>query len=315
MDPLPTGSLSWRQRLRDFVALTKPRIVLLLLVTTLVPMIVAARGWPGTRLVLATLIAGYLMAGSANAMNMAIDADIDRYMGRTALRPIPAGRMRRRTAVRFSLMAGAVATAIFLWLVHPLAALLAVAGWVYYVGLYTLGLKRRSPHNIVIGGGAGAFPPLVGWAAVTGTVSLTALYLFLIVFFWTPPHFWALALVKEGDYGRVGVPMAPNVWGPEETARQMLVYTAVLVVLTLLPVAWGAFGALYLAAAVALGGWLLRGVWRLRRAPRAAPMAWGVYRASLLYLGLLFLAMAVDGLVRPTGPVLRGPDLPLPPGL
>lgn len=301
--------------MRDFVTLTKPRIVLLLLVTTVVPMVVAARGWPGTRLVLATLLAGYLMAGSANAMNMAIDADIDRRMGRTSRRPIPAGRMRRRTAVLFSLACGIAATVLFVAAVHPLAAVLAVAGWVYYVGLYTLLLKRRSPHNIVIGGGAGAFPPLVGWAAVTGTVSLTALYLFLIVFFWTPPHFWALALVKERDYGRVGVPMAPNVWGAEETTRQMLIYGVVLVVLTVLPVAWGAFGAVYGAAAVVLGGWLLRGIWRLRRTPRATPVAWQVYRASLLYLGLLFLAMAVDGVVRPVGPVLRGPDLPLPPGL
>ena len=188
--------------------------------------------------------------------------------------------------------------------------MLALAGYLYYVFIYTRWLKRTSPQNIVVGGAAGAFPPLVGWAAATGEVSLTAVYLFLIVFFWTPPHFWALALVKQKDYGRVGVPMAPNVWGERETMRQMLVYTLVLIPLSLVPVSYGGLGWVYGALALGLGLWLLRDVLRLRRAANLTAPAWTLYRNSLLYLALLFAAMALDGVLpfggraNPRDPVL-----------
>lgn len=286
-----------RERLRDYVTLTKPRIISLLLVTTLVPMIVAVRGWPDTRTVLLTLIGGYLMAGGANAVNMYLDRDLDARMPRTRLRPIPSGRMSPRHVLAFGLVLATASTLIFVGGVNPLSALLALTGFLYYIFVYTRWLKRISPQNIVIGGAAGAFPPLVGWAAATGGLSLTAWYLFLIVFFWTPPHFWALALVKQKDYGAAGVPMAPNVWGERATMRQMLIYTAFLVPLTLVPVSYGGFGLLYGVVALALGAWLLRDVLRLFRAADLRRPAWTLYRDSLLYLALLFAAMAVDGVV------------------
>ena len=309
----------WRQRASDYVTLTKPRIISLLLVTTVVPMVIAARGWPGSALVAWTMLGGYLMAGGANAINMFLDRDIDAVMGRTSLRPIPSGRMSPGHVLAFGVALGAAAFGVVWAMVNPLAAVLALAGLLYYVFVYTQWLKRRSPQNIVIGGAAGAFPPLVGWAAATGGLSLTALYLFLIVFFWTPPHFWALALVKQGDYGRVGVPMAPNVWGKEETLRQMMIYTLVLVPLTLAPVTYGGLGLVYGASAAVLGGWLIAGVVRVRRAADFTRPAWALYRSSLLYLALLFVAMAVDGFVpqdrigAPSPIGLSGPDIAIVP--
>lgn len=304
----------WAQRLRDYVTLTKPRIISLLLVTTLAPMILAVRGWPGWATVLWTMVGGYLMAGGANAINMFMDRDIDARMARTALRPIPSGRMSPGHVLAFGIALGAAAFAAFALRVNPLSAWLALAGLLFYVFVYTRWLKRTSPQNIVIGGAAGAFPPLVGWAAATGQVTLTAVYLFLIVFFWTPPHFWALALVKQKDYGRVGIPMAPNVWGERETLRQMMVYTLVLVPITLIPVAFGGLGLVYGVLAAALGAWLLADVVRVARAVDRTRPAWTLYRNSLLYLALLFAAMMFDGLV-PFGHadaeehiILRGPD-------
>ena len=282
------------QRLRDYVTLTKPRIISLLLVTTLAPMVIAARGWPSGWAVLWTMVGGYLMAGGANAINMYLDRDIDRGMARTSLRPIPSGRMSPAHVLGFGVTLGAAAFAIFTAFVNLLSAVLALAGLLYYVFIYTRWLKRTSPQNIVIGGAAGAFPPLVGWAAATGEVTLTAIYLFLIVFFWTPPHFWALALVKQKDYGNVGVPMAPNVWGERETLRQMLIYTLILVPMSILPVGFGELGMVYGVCATVLGVWLLRGVLRVRRAEKLTQPAWSLYRSSLLYLALLFAAMAVD---------------------
>lgn len=287
----------FRQRLRDYVTLTKPRIISLLLVTTVVPMVIAVRGWPGGWLVFWTMLGGYLMAGGANAINMYIDRDIDAHMPRTALRPIPSGRMSPRHVLAFGIVLAAAAFAIFALEANLLSAWLALAGLLYYVFIYTRWLKRTSPQNIVIGGAAGAFPPLVGWAAATGEITLTAVYLFLIVFFWTPPHFWALALVKQKDYGRVGVPMAPNVWGERETMRQMLFYTVLLLPVTLAPVAYGGLGLVYGVLALLLGGWLLHGVIQLLRAPDLTRPAWTLYRNSLLYLALLFGAMVVDGLL------------------
>jgi heme o synthase len=277
---------------RDFVALTKPRIISLLLVTTIAPMYVV--GHPSLRLMLAVFVGGYLMAGGANAVNMYIDRDIDDVMTRTRLRPIPSGRMRPEAVLAFGVLCATTATFLLAHEANLLTAVLALAGFYTYVFVYTRWLKRSSPQNIVIGGAAGAFPPLVGCAAVTGRIDLFAVYLFLIIFYWTPPHFWALALNKQRDYGNAHVPMAPLIWGERETMRNMLWYTLILLPLTLLPVAFGALGVPYLVMAAALGGWLLIGVIRVIRAADFVKPAWSVYKYSLLYLALLFAAMVVD---------------------
>lgn len=292
----PVGAPADTPLSRDLVALTKPRIISLLLVTTAAPMYAA--GSPSLWTVLLVMIGGYLMAGGANAVNMYIDRDIDDVMARTRLRPIPSGRMTPTQVLAFGVACATFATWMLAHFVNVLTAGLALAGFYFYVFIYTRILKRTSPQNIVIGGAAGAFPPLVGWAAVTGALDVTALCLFLIVFYWTPPHFWALALLKQVDYGRAKVPMAPLVWGERETMHQMVWYTVILLVLTVLPVLYGAFGLLYLASAVILGGLLLWGVlkvlWAAQKGePWTAP-AWWVYKYSLLYLALLFVAMGVD---------------------
>jgi protoheme IX farnesyltransferase len=240
------------------------------------------------------MIGGYLMAGGANAVNMYIDQDIDDRMARTRTRPIPGGRMTPRAVLAFGLALAVAATWLLANYVNVLTSALALAGFYFYVFVYTRWLKRTTPQNIVIGGAAGAFPPLVGWAATTGSIDLTALYLFLIVFYWTPPHFWALALLKQVDYGRAGVPMAPVVWGERETMDQMLWYTVLLIALTVIPAAYGAFGAIYLVSALALGGLLLWGVIRIRLEQPWTGAAWWTYKYSLLYLALLFVAMVVD---------------------
>jgi protoheme IX farnesyltransferase len=280
---------------RDLVALTKPRIISLLLVTTIAPMFVAGR--PGWLLVLAVFIAGYLMAGGANAVNMYLDRDIDDLMARTRLRPIPSGRMQPREVLAFGVLLATTATFIFAQVANVLTAALALVGFYFYVFVYTRWLKRSTPQNIVIGGAAGAFPPLVGWAAVTNSVDLLAIYLFLIIFYWTPPHFWALALLKQRDYDRAGVPMAPLVWGERETKRQMLWYTAILLPVTLLPYVFGGLGIVYFAAAALLGMAFLRDVARVMRATEWTKSAWRLYKFSLLYLALLFAAMVVDRLI------------------
>ncbi|MFO0070789.1 MAG: heme o synthase [Gemmatimonas sp.] len=281
---------------RDLVALTKPRIISLLLVTTAAPMYAA--GSPSLWTVLLVMVGGYLMAGGANAVNMYIDRDIDDVMARTRLRPIPSGRMSPTQVLAFGVFCATLATWMLAHFVNVLTAGLALAGFYFYVFIYTRILKRTSPQNIVIGGAAGAFPPLVGWAAVTGTLDVTALCLFLIVFYWTPPHFWALALLKQVDYGRAKVPMAPLVWGERETMLQMVWYTVILLALTVLPVLYGAFGLLYLVSALVLGGLLLWGVlkvlWAAQQGQPWTGPAWWVYKYSLLYLALLFVAMGVD---------------------
>jgi protoheme IX farnesyltransferase len=281
---------------RDLVSLTKPRIISLLLVTTVMPMYAA--GSPTWLTVLLVMVGGYLMAGGANAVNMYLDRDIDDVMARTRLRPIPSGRMAPIQVLAFGVACATLATWMLAYFVNVLTGMLALAGFYFYVFIYTRWLKRSSPQNIVIGGAAGAFPPLVGWAAVTGTLDVTALLLFLIVFYWTPPHFWALALLKQVDYGRARVPMAPLVWGERETMHQMVWYTIILLALTLLPVLYGAFGLIYALSAIVLGALLMGGVWRVLQAARkGAPWsgpAWWVYKYSLLYLALLFLAMAID---------------------
>src|SRR6476620_914735 len=278
--------------LRDLVMLTKPRIISLLLVTTIAPMFVA--GNPGWLRCVVVLFGGYLMAGGANAVNMYLDRDIDTQMSRTRLRPIPSGRMGPRAVLAFGVALATAATFLLARYTNVLTAVLALAGFYFYVFVYTRWLKRTTPQNIVIGGAAGAFPPLVGWASMTGTIDLTAIYLFLIVFYWTPPHFWALALLKQRDYGRAGVPMAPLVWGEHETMRQMMWYNVILIALTLLPATFGAFGVIYLTSAIVLGAILLGGVIRVSTSSDWTKPAWWVYKFSLLYLALLFLAMVVD---------------------
>jgi protoheme IX farnesyltransferase len=281
--------------LRDFISLTKPRIISLLLVTTIMPMFVA--GTPSFMTVLLVTIGGYLMAGGANAVNMYLDADIDDVMTRTRKRPIPSGRMTPIAVLAFGVALATGATYLLARFVNVLTALLALVGFYFYVYVYTRWLKRSSPQNIVIGGAAGAVPPLVGWAAVTGSLDLTAAYLFLIVFFWTPPHFWALALNKQRDYGTAHVPMAPLVWGEHETRIQMVWYSVVLVVLTLLPLAYGVFGWIYAIAATLLGAEFLREAVAVRRAADFVRPSWRLYGYSLLYLALIFVAMAVDRVV------------------
>ncbi|MGI8618189.1 MAG: heme o synthase [Gemmatimonadaceae bacterium] len=280
---------------RDLLALTKPRIILLLLVTTVAPMYVAGR--PSALLLLVVLAGGYLMAGGANAVNMYFDRDIDDTMARTKLRPIPSGRMSPAAVLAFGVALSTAATFLLARFANLLTAALALGGFYFYVLIYTRWLKRSSPQNIVIGGAAGAFPPLVGWAAVTNGIDLTALYLFAIVFYWTPPHFWALALLKQKDYGNAGVPMAPLVWGERETMDQMLWYMFILIPLTVLPVAFGALGWIYLGSALLLDGIFLGAIIKLRRTAEWKGLAWWLYRFSLLYLALLFLAMAIDRVI------------------
>jgi protoheme IX farnesyltransferase len=278
----------------DLVTLTKPRIISLLLVTTVTPMFITPAGLPSISLVLWVILGGYLMAGGANAINMWFDRDIDNKMSRTRLRPIPAGRISAAAGLAFGVVLGLLAFAVFWYQVNALSAWLALSGLLFYVFIYTIWLKRSSPQNIVIGGAAGAFPPLVGWVAVTGRLDLAAIYLFAIVFYWTPPHFWALALIKQGEYARAGVPMLPVVHGEQRTKFEMLAYTLMLFPLTLMPAFFGALGAFYAIAATLLGARLLWYCIRLRQERVSSPLAWRMYRYSLLYLALLFGAMGVD---------------------
>ena len=291
-DALALGGV--RQVLADYVTLTKPRVQLLLLLTTVTTMYVA--GDPSMTLVALTVLGGSLSAGGAAAVNHYWDRDIDAQMARTATRPVPSGRVSPRAALIYGLVLAALSFLLLATTVNLLSAFLALAGFLGYVFVYTIWLKRTTPQNIVIGGAAGAVPPLVGWAAVTGGLDPAALYLFAIVFYWTPPHFWALSLLMKDEYARVGVPMMPVVHGEAETRRQIVLYTTLLVILTLLPVAFGFFGAVYAAGAVVLGGAFLALAVRLqRRADRRSALR--TYLFSLAYLALLFGAMVVDARV------------------
>ncbi|MBI4496861.1 MAG: protoheme IX farnesyltransferase [Chloroflexi bacterium] len=286
-------AVSWRRMALAYVALTKPRIIWLLLVTTLGAMLVAAEGLPPLALVLWTMLGGALGAGSANAINCYLDRDIDTLMRRTNERPIPAGLVTPTSALGFGLALGLLSFTILTAFVNLLAALLTMAGLLFYVFVYTRWLKRTTPSNIVIGGAAGAVPPLVGWAAVTGEISLLAVYLFAIIFFWTPPHFWALSLLIRREYERARIPMLPVVRGDEETRRQILRYTVLLVALTVALVSIGLMGGFYLAAALVLGGLFLYYAARLRREATTAA-ARRLFQYSILYLVLLFAAMVLD---------------------
>jgi len=277
--------------LRDFVTLTKPKVQSLLLLTTATTMYVA--GDPSLGLVFLTCLGGALSAGGAGAVNHAIDRDIDRTMTRTAGRPVAAGRIPAQTAIGFGALLELASFALLAVAVNPLAALLSLCGLAGYVFVYTLWLKRSTPQNIVIGGAAGAMPPLVAWAAVTGGLSGTALFLFAIVFFWTPPHFWALSLLMKDEYAKAGVPMLPVIRGEDETRRQILLYTVLLYAVTQLPFCAGGFGAAYLVASMTLGAGFIYCAVRLLR---AADRAWALrtYLFSLAYLALLFLSMPID---------------------
>jgi heme o synthase len=289
-----TAGVELGQVLADYVTLTKPKVQLLLLLTTVTTMYVA--GDPSAGLVALTVIGGSLSAGGAAAVNHYWDRDIDAEMARTATRPVPSGRVRPRSALIYGVVLAALSFLLLATTVNLLSAFLALSGFLGYVFVYTIWLKRSTPQNIVIGGAAGAVPPLVGWAAVTGGLDPAALYLFAIVFYWTPPHFWALSLLMKDEYARVGVPMMPVVHGEAETRRQIVLYTTLLGVLTLLPVLFGFFGAIYAAAAVALGGVFLALAVRLqRRADRRSALR--TYLYSLAYLALLFGAMVVDARV------------------
>ena len=295
--PVAAGAPLERDRSRTllaYVQLTKPRVMSLLLATTAAAMIIAAHGLPDVGVFLATLLGGALMSGGAGAINHYVDRDIDPLMGRTAWRPIPSGVISPRAALQFGIGLAVIASAVLIAFVNVLACVLALVGLLGYVFIYTLWLKRSTPSNIVIGGAAGAIPPLVGWAAVTNEISsLTAWYLFAIIFFWTPPHFWALSLLIRKHYERAGVPMLPVVRGEDETRRQIVLYSLLLVVLTLVLSPFGMMGVVYFAAATVLGGLFIRDALRLWR--RATPQAARrLYLYSILYLFALFAAMAVD---------------------
>jgi heme o synthase len=279
--------------LRDYLALTKPRIIALLLVTTVATMFAADPSGPGLATVLWTILGGYMAAGGAGAINHYLDRDRDARMARTRGRPLVAGRIEPLHGLLFGVALGALATVQLAVTVNALAAALALCGLLGYVFVYTIWLKPLTPQNIVIGGAAGAMPPLVGWAAATGGLAPEALYPFGIVFLWTPPHFWALSLLIKDDYARTGVPMLPVVRGEAATRRQILAYTLVLVAFTLLPVATGFLGALYAIAATVLGGAFATLAVRLLRSP-SRRAALRLYLSSLAYLALLFCAMAAD---------------------
>jgi protoheme IX farnesyltransferase len=278
---------------RDYVALTKPRIISLLLVTTVATMFVADPSGPSLAVILWTMLGGYLAAGGAGAINHYLDRDRDARMARTRARPLVSGRIEPWHGLGFGIALGTLATVQLALTVNALAAGLALAGLLGYVLVYTVWLKPLTPQNIVIGGAAGAMPPLVGWAAATGSLTLDALYPFGIVFLWTPPHFWALSLLIKEDYARTGVPMMPVVKGEAATRRQILVYSLVLVAFTILPVATGLLGGAYLAAALVLGAGFVALALRLALRP-SRRAALRLYLSSLAYLALLFCAMALD---------------------
>ncbi len=291
-------AVSWRAVVKDYVALTKPRIISLLLFTTLVPMLIAGDGPISPWLIWWTLLGGALAAGGAGAINMYLDRDIDAIMLRTRQRPVPDQRVSPLNALIFGLVLNVLAFVVLYLHTNLLTAVLAMIGTLYYVFIYTRWLKRNSPQNIVIGGAAGAVPPLVGWAAVTNQIGVEPLFLFAIIFYWTPPHFWALALLRRTEYARAGVPMMPVVRGEAETKWQILLYTLLLFALTLVLTPLGLAGPVYFICAVMLGGILLWYAYRLFR-EEGTRSAWKLYKYSLLYLALLFGALVLDHTVMP----------------
>lgn len=286
----------FRERAHDFFLLNKPVIVLLLLVTTYAGMVVGGKQIPSLALTFWTILGGALAAGGSSALNQYIDRELDKAMQRTARRPLPSGRMMAAEGLAYGTGACLAAFFILAVFVNLLATLLLLAGMIYYVLLYSVWLKKLTVQNIVIGGGAGAIPPLVGWAAATGSLNIPALFLFAIVFLWTPPHFWALALVRQKDYANAGIPMLPVVRGEQAARWQIFVYTLELVGLTLLMPIFHITGSLFLVSALVLGGWLISAAWRVWKTG-GNKTAWSMYRYSSMYLAFLFLALVLDVLI------------------
>lgn len=285
-----------KQRRKDFLALNKPIVVALLLSTTLFGMVIGAKGFPSLGIVLVTLVSGALAAGGSSAVNQYLDRDLDTKMTRTANRPIPAGRLTPAEGLAFGVTSLLVSFYLMAGLVNILAALLSLAGMIYYVVLYSVILKKRSSQNIVIGGGAGAIPPLVGWAAATGSLNFTAMALFLIIFLWTPPHFWSLAMLRKKDYAEAGVPMMPVDKGEEVTKKLIFQYTVVLVGFSVLLWAFQLAGWIYLVGALLLGAYLTSLAWQVWKAGRNRAY-YKMYRHSNYYLFMLFLVLAVDAVI------------------
>ena len=292
----PAPVLADRAPLADFITLTKPRIVQLLVVTGATTAVVAAGGWPGLPALAAVVVGGGLAGAGAGSINCALEGDIDRRMPRTCQRPVAAGRIPASVALALGIVLNVVALAFIGATTNWLAAMLAVSGTVWYVFVYTLWLKPRTAHNIVVGGLAGSFPPLVGWAAVTGGVGVSAVAFAAVIFFWTPPHFWALATLVERDYEQAGIPMLPVVAGPRRTAQAMLGYAVATVIVSVVPVLRGDLGILYLGTALGAGSWLVAACARHLRSPGHAT-ARKAFLTSLGYLGWLFLAAALDSVV------------------
>jgi protoheme IX farnesyltransferase len=285
-----------RQSLKDYFALTKPVIVLLLLITTYAGLVMGGRQFPSLSLTFWTLLGGALAAGGSGALNQYIDRNLDRLMQRTARRPLAAERLTPAEGLSFGLAAGVIGVYLLAGFVNFLAAALALAGIIYYVILYSLLLKKATVQNIVIGGGAGAIPPMVGWAAAAGSLSVPAWMLFAIIFFWTPPHFWALAIVRAKDYERAGVPMLPVARGEKETRWQILLYTLGLVALTIAMPVFGMAGMVYLVLALIFGAGLIYAAWRVYRL-EGNKVAWQMYRYSSMYLAFIFLSLMIDAVL------------------
>ncbi|MBC8331818.1 MAG: protoheme IX farnesyltransferase [Anaerolineae bacterium] len=280
---------------RDFLALTKPIVVALLLVTTYAGMVIGAKAWPSAALTFWVLLGGFLAAGGSGAINQYIDRYDDIKMQRTQKRPLPSGRLTPGEGLAFGVVMTLTSFYLLAAFVNLLAALLSLAGIIYYVFIYSIWLKKATVQNIVIGGGAGAIPPLVGWAAATGSLNIPALFLFAVVFMWTPPHFWALAIVRSKDYARAGLPMLPVVRGEKETRTKIFIYTVELVVLTMFLPLFGLGGSIYLVLAGLLGIWLLTSAWKVWK-QGGNKLAWKMYRHSSMYLAFLFIALMVDAL-------------------
>lgn len=285
-----------RRTAHDFLALTKPTIMLLVLITGFMTLFVIPDASPSIGLVIATVVGTALASGSANALNMYFDRDIDQIMKRTRTRPIPAGKVTPNEALAFGIVLGIISVGLLWVTANALSAMIALSGILFYVLIYTLILKRRTPQNIVIGGAAGSVAPLIAWAAVTGTVELPAVLLFLVIFLWTPPHFWALALLASKDYARAGVPMMPVVRGDDETRRQIFWYTFSLIPLTAAFYFIGFTGWFFLVSGLALAGVFLQKAWKLVK-EKTPEMARDVFFYSIFYLALLFVALLIDRVI------------------
>ena len=291
-----TGVIDRRQRAKDFFILSKPLIVALLLVTTYSGLVAGSKAWPSASLTFWTLLGGAMAAAGSSALNQYIDRELDKNMQRTAKRPLADGRLTAAEGLSYGLAMSIASYYVMAGFVNLLAALLSLTGIFYYVIFYSVLLKKATVQNIVIGGGAGAIPPMVGWAAATAELGLAAWILFAIVFMWTPPHFWALAIVRMKDYEKAGVPMMPVVHGEEKTRKQIFIYTIELIAVTLLLPAFDLAGRVYLISALVLGGLLLYAAWRVLRVG-GNKVAWRMYRWSSMYLAFIFLALMIDAVV------------------